>query len=322
MDRVAARKNVRDLHALMCCSAGTYEAGVRSMATRAISADVLSLDQLRRFPRGVKMTTLRMRRGAYDEALAAWAREGYEAIGPKGFARHAPAHVDVRGTTAGRLVLLWPPATLRSIVLNLRAVPDGIDAVNLRALAACGDRLETLKVCTDVGAPIRDLSPLARLTGIRTLFLEYVMVGDVGPLATLTALESLTLHSDDEGIVSLSALSALQRLTHLDVYCFPATAETGNAVRALAGSLRHLHLGHLQNPLDDAALAACTGLTRLDVLDPFDLRALDGMRSLAELHLTDDEDLVTDADVADVARRPGLAVFRGERRILGAPGNP
>ena len=142
---------------------------------------------------------------------------------------------------------------------------------------------------------LSDLSPLARLTTLRTLDVSNNSVTDIAPLAEMAQLENLYL--DRNRIADISALAGLESLTWLML--------GGNEIddiSALAG-LENLTLLRLaDNEIDDiSALAELENLTWLSLggneID--DISALAGLENLTLLRLDGNE-------VDDISALAGL----------------
>jgi Leucine-rich repeat (LRR) protein len=136
------------------------------------------------------------------------------------------------------------------------------------------------------GTGVRDLGPLAALTGLQGLYLNSTAVTDLGPLAALTALRSLDL--DGTGVKDLGPLAALTELQELDL---DNTRVTNLGPLA---ALRGLIILYLAN----------TGVT--------DLGPLEGLTALKGIYLRGTG--VTDEQVAKLlSESPRISIFPPRR---------
>ena len=152
---------------------------------------------------------------------------------------------------------------------------------------------------------ITDISPLTKLTNLRSLTLNYNNI-DVSMLSKFTNLYGLDLQQ--KNIDDISALSALKNLTSLTLYDnsisdISALSEltnltflglTGNSINEISAlskltNLTTLCLQHM-NCSDISALSGLTNLTHLEILDSSevsDISALSGLTNLSVLRLND-----------------------------------
>ena len=167
------------------------------------------------------------------------------------------------------------------------------------------------------GTQVRDIAPLAALTGLRSLNLQFLPVGDLGPLASLANLRNLNLGGTEvQDLTPLAGLTQLRDL-YLAVTKVRALGPLGslrqltalnldstrvNDLRPLAGNdaLRFLSLNG--TPVSDVQpLAGMVNLRRLDLggTQVSDIRPLSRLRDLRVLNLEG-------TFVADVTALAGL----------------
>ena len=141
----------------------------------------------------------------------------------------------------------------------------------------------------DIGSEVSDISPLANLTNLEVLGLEWFQeLSDISPLAELTELRELTINRTD-----IRDLSPLQNLTNLE-----RLELSDNEISDLGGlenltSLQYLNL--TSNQITSASpLQNLTNLERLELSfnDIDDLSGLEDLTSLQYLDLTSNQ--VTD----------------------------
>lgn len=112
----------------------------------------------------------------------------------------------------------------------------------------------------DLGSnTVRNLEPLASMTGLKELNLQHNAVTGLSDLATLTNLEKLDVSYNS--LSSISPVSSLAKLNWLDVSHNSLTGLSG--IDAVSG-LSHLAADH--NQLTDiSVLSGCTNLTELSI---------------------------------------------------------
>ncbi|MHC4201267.1 MAG: leucine-rich repeat domain-containing protein [Planctomycetota bacterium] len=182
----------------------------------------------------------------------------------------------VDSKSVGSLAFVARLPDLRRLVLNHWApektgpFPEG-----------CGG-LESLTI---VESDVKDLSPIARLTGLRELHLVGCgSLTDIGALSGLPALESLTVFACGE-LSELSALKELGGITHLGLPAEITQEEFAAVVEALPG-LRELDLIKCGKIKDLGSLTKLPKLRHLVALgsgaDGYaSLHGLKGLRYLA-----------------------------------------
>ncbi len=119
-----------------------------------------------------------------------------------------------------------------------------------------------------------DLKPLASLTKLRRLGLEYCNVGDLTPLAGLTNLEYLGLANSQ-----VKDLTVLAGLTNLATLYLSQTHVTDLTPLVALTSIKHLSLDNTQ--VSD--LTPLAGLTNLEYLDLYSATKVSNVRPLASL---------------------------------------
>jgi hypothetical protein len=129
--------------------------------------------------------------------------------------------------------------------------------------------------------PVADLSPLAGLTNLQQLNLQFTPVADLSPLAGLTNLQYLYLWNMQ--VADLSPLAGLTNLQSLDLR---GTQVADMSLLAGLTDLQYLYLGSTQV----ADLSPLAGLTDLQYLDlrrtqVTDLSPLTGLVNLQSLNL-------------------------------------
>ena len=163
------------------------------------------------------------------------------------------------GVAAGATITVDKMVTLTELEAENAAVTDltGLEfATNLERLELGHKRVGN----TDVNSnAISDISPLAGLTRLTTLYLHYDSISDISPLAGLTNLTELTLYTNP--ISDISPLAELTNLQSLNLGVTPVSD-----ISALAGltKLQVLQLGQNYQLSDISPL---TGLTNLWFLD-------------------------------------------------------
>jgi internalin A len=181
----------------------------------------------------------------------------------------------------------WGWRIAPSLVVAGSAFQTGV----LQAAANLGPQRLNLDECTGLG----DLTPLARLTGLRWLYLNgCTALGDLTPLAGLTGLQQLELNN----CTGLRDLTPLAGLTGLQFVQLESCIGLGE-LSPLAGltRLKALHLGGCTGLVDltplaglidlqTLALGGCTGLgdlTPLAGLTALQTLALAGCTGLGDL---------------------------------------
>ena len=149
-----------------------------------------------------------------------------------------------------------------------------------------------------IGLSLSDVSPLASLTGLTSLYLSDTAVSDVSPLAGLTGLTTLDL--SDTAVRDVSPLAGLTGLTTLDL---SDTAVSDVSPLASLTGLTSLYLSDTA-VRDVSPLAGLTGLTTLDLSGTAvsDVSPLAGLTGLTSLHL----DSTAVSDVSPLAGLTGL----------------
>ncbi len=105
---------------------------------------------------------------------------------------------------------------------------------------------------------VSDLSPLANLVKLETLFIYFANIRDISPLANLTNLRNLNLPFNYE-ITDISALIRLINLDHVELHY-----NSINDISGLAGLTKVFHLSLGSNEISD--LSALSGLVNLNTL--------------------------------------------------------
>ena len=193
-----------------------------------------------------------------------------------------------------------PDATLEAVIRQELGKPEGeLTCENLAMLetldvGAINDRaatsLEGLQFAVNLNelflsASVRDISPLADLTGLVTLDLEGNRITNLDPLKNLTNLTTLDL-SINFGIKDLHPLAGLSKLTSLNLF--------GNQVTDLSplANLTNLTTLNLSSNFSSnlRPLAGLTKLTelRLQSNEISDLEGLEGLTRLTSLLLSND----------------------------------
>jgi hypothetical protein len=149
---------------------------------------------------------------------------------------------------------------------------------------------------------VGDVTPLAGLTSLQTLYLSHTQVGDVTPLAGLTSLQTLYLsHTQVGDVTPLAGLTRLQTL-------YLSHTQVGDVTR-LAGltSLQKLYLGGTQVG-DVTPLAGLTSLHTLDLshTQVGDVTPLAGLTRLQTLYL----DSTQVGDVTPLTHLTKLRIYR------------
>ena len=223
----------------------------------------------------------------------------------------------IRRAAAGLLILLlllaavwgwffWGWYSERQALISLTLDPDNPDHVvyipirlpfGNRQLGPAGFVLKrAVWVNLDHRAGVTDITPVARLTNLQTLYLDGTDVTDLTPLARLTSMQVLWLRRTR--VEDLSPLAELTNLRELDI--------VGTRVSDLRPLARLTKMEELK--FDDTTVADLTplaGLTNLDELllthtDVHDLAPLSGLKSLHFLQVP--EETITEAQVEALRR--------------------
>jgi membrane-associated phospholipid phosphatase len=200
----------------------------------------------------------------------------------------------------------------------------GVESINLRGAPIRElrpiSRFTGLKELNLSGTQVRDLGPLAGMANLRSLNLQFLRVSDLRPLAGLASLQTLNLGGTDirdlaplAGLVRLKtlviAVTKIKDLTALTALRQLISLDLGSTwvsnLRPLAGmtSLRSLSLNGA--PVEDLQpLARMMSLVALDLggTQVSDVRALSDLRELLTLNLESTQV----ADVTPLARLPAL----------------
>ncbi len=177
-----------------------------------------------------------------------------------------------------------PPRPAAPPKTSLQDMPRSLRSAIARALDKPVEKLrsEDLPNVTELdlsNTELTDVSPLAGLTGLQTLWLHNTQVSDLSPLAGLSGLQTLYL-----GNTQVSDLSPLARLTGLQTLYLNYTQVSDVSPLAGLTGLQRLRLDF--TPVSDVSpLAGLTGLRKLDldntqVLDVSPLAGLTGLQLL------------------------------------------
>ncbi len=171
-------------------------------------------------------------------------------------------------------------SSLRELPRLRRISLDAYSADTLRVLASL-EQLEFLSVGLPFEGPPVDLSPLGKLTSLKSLCVVPGSIKSLDWIAKLTQLESLCLNQTD--VVDLSALAVLQTLQAL--YMRGTKVEDLSPLRRSA-ALRKLDMTYTQVS-DLEPLGSCTDMEvlKLGGTKVQDLSPLGTMGSLRELEL-------------------------------------
>ena len=230
--------------------------------------------------------------------------------------------------TARAVVVDFPDSNLEAAVSSNLKIPIGYitdtDMLSLIRLAPMDSQiisniqgLEYATNLTDLrlgsylcGAtviyPISDLSPLAGLTNLTSLYLWGNEISDISPLSDLTNLTNL--HLSGSSISNLSPLSGLTNLTYLGL-----DSNSINDLSPLSGLTNLTNLSLSSNSIND--LSPLSGLTNLTTLylgdnEISDLSPLSGLTNLTTLQLGGIRDcigfLVGSNQISDVSPLSGL----------------
>ncbi len=233
----------------------------------------------------------------------------FSPIFPLAIATEAPKGEPILATHDGLLTATFPESTddaaLRAAAPGL--IARGVQSVNLRGVPVRDIRplaamtgLLALNLC---GTQVRDFTPLAAFTGLRTLSLQFLPIADLAPLAGLTQMRVLNLGGTEIhdltplagmrdledlflAVTQVRNLTPLASLRHLISLNLESTKVRDLRPLAEAGALRFLTLnGTLVD--DVRPLERLTGLQRLDLggTQVSDVRPLSGMRNLYALNL-------------------------------------
>ena len=211
----------------------------------------------------------------------------------------------------------------------LAAIPAliarGVQSVNLRGVPirditplAKMTGLRELNLC---GTLIRDVAPLAGLIGLRSLNLQFVRITDLRPLSNMHDLRTLNLGGTDVrdltplgslsnlrdltlAVTKVSDLSGLRPLTHLISLDLGSTEISDLRPLSRLSLLRSLNLNGT-TVSDIRALGGMTNLRRLDLggTQVSDLRPLAQLRELTSLN-------VEGTPVSDLGPLSGLTGLR------------
>ena len=129
------------------------------------------------------------------------------------------------------------------------------------------------------GNPISDLSPLAGLTTLKRLEIEWTNVDDLTPLVELKNLQHLDVWNNDSTIDDLSTLANLTNLIHLNV----SGSDKLKDLSTLANLTKLEHLRLYNNAITDISpLANLTNLTGL-ILNRNPISNLEPLANLTKL---------------------------------------
>jgi hypothetical protein len=202
---------------------------------------------------------------------------------------------------SGRLKEAMPPSPPRS------DRPRDFDIEEARRLILAGKTppetwLPFIRELDFAGSDLRELQPLAGLTGLERLDLDYTKVSDIAPLAGLTKLEWLDL-----GNTRVSDIAPLAGLTALETLGLADTNVSDIAPLAGMTALETLDLTSTQVS-DIAPLARLTALRRLDLGGTMvtDLSPLAALPDLTELLLANADQV----DTSPLAHLPKLEIKR------------
>lgn len=139
------------------------------------------------------------------------------------------------------------------------------------------DRLEVLTLDEMAMGSMTDIGPLAYLTGLKELQINFADLSTIAPLADITGLQHLSLHR--VGAIDIAPLAALTGLKSLSLSQMGVSDVTPLAELT---ALERLYLNGLPELRDVSPLANLTGLRLLDVRGSFhvDRSSLLGLSNL------------------------------------------
>ena len=155
------------------------------------------------------------------------------------------------------------------------------------------------------GNTISDVAPLANLTNLRNLHLNYNTISDISPLENLTKLTSLTLSFNN--ISGISPLANLTKLIRLDL-----SGNTISDVASLANLTKLTSLTLSGNTISDvASLANLTKLTSLDlsINTISDIAPLANLTKLTSLSLYSNTTISDASPLANLTKLTSLSLW-------------
>jgi Leucine-rich repeat (LRR) protein len=217
----------------------------------------------------------------------------------------------LEGQPIRELVVLDPRLTSLEPVLTLAETLESLKITTNPRLTVDLCRLPKLRELGAAWPQVKQTIDTA--SGLRVAFLRGYEGGDLGPFTSLRLLTALTF-KDRPRLRSLNGVSALPELQLLGVYL----AKDLDDIADVAGSraLEDLALESCRKVTRVDALAACSGLRRLNLSECGDIQSLAPLAALTEL-----EDLrlfgstkVLDDDLSPIAGLPRLKSLRMQSR--------